>query len=152
MFLDNDTFRTVIDSTPLVALDLIIQSKDDLVLLGKRNNRPAKDYWFVPGGRILKNESLAAAFARLTKNELGQVFSISSSTLIGAYDHFYGDSVFGETPSTHYVVIAYRLESRQLLNLPKAQHSDYCWLTVDELLVHPDVHPNTKAYFTKDAS
>lgn len=41
------------------------------VLLGQRLNRPAQGYWFVPGGRIHKDETMTQAFARLTKEELG---------------------------------------------------------------------------------
>jgi colanic acid biosynthesis protein WcaH len=72
MFLDKETFSTVIESTPLVSIDLVIKNQQGQALLGQRLNRPAKGFWFVPGGRVLKNESLAAAFKRLTLDELGQ--------------------------------------------------------------------------------
>ncbi len=148
MFLDNTTFTTVLASTPLVSIDLLIENQRGQILLGRRNNRPAQGFWFVPGGRILKNETLASAFERLTLNELGLKFSIGDATLQGPYDHFYTDSVFGAAPSTHYVAIAYRLRVAQLVNLPQEQHADYQWFSVKELLSHPDVHPHTKAYFS----
>ncbi|WP_324295571.1 NUDIX domain-containing protein [Rheinheimera sp. UJ51] len=62
MFLDNSTFSTVLASTPLVSIDLLIENTKGEILLGERKNRPAQGFWFVPSGRILKNESLAAAF------------------------------------------------------------------------------------------
>lgn len=147
MFLDNETFSTVIASTPLVSIDLVVQNSAGDVLLGERLNRPAQGNWFVPGGRILKNESLSAAFARLTLAELGKAFSIEQATLQGPYDHFYTDSVFGDTPSTHYVAIAYRLTIHEALALPPEQHSAYRWFSIPALLAHEHVHPNTKAYF-----
>ena len=61
MFLDKSTFTTVIDSSPLVSIDLVVLDREGNVLLGERLNRPAQGYWFVPGGRITKNESLADA-------------------------------------------------------------------------------------------
>jgi colanic acid biosynthesis protein WcaH len=70
-FLEKQVFTTVIDSTPLVSIDLLVENTDGKVLLGYRNNRPAKGYWFVPGGRILKDESMDDAFKRLTLAELG---------------------------------------------------------------------------------
>ncbi|MCC5450284.1 GDP-mannose mannosyl hydrolase [Rheinheimera sp. UJ51] len=149
MFLDNSTFSTVLDSTPLVSIDLLIENTKGEILLGERKNRPAQGYWFVPGGRILKNESLAAAFARLTLAELGESFSLSEASLQGPYDHFYDDSVFGETPSTHYVAIAYRLKVTSLNALPKEQHSGYRWFSLAELLSDNAVHQHTKAYFLK---
>ena len=71
MFLDKETFRTVVRSAPLVSIDLVVINSQGQVLLGQRTNRPAQGFWFVPGGRILKNEAMAAAFLRLSKAELG---------------------------------------------------------------------------------
>lgn len=147
MFLDSDTFASILESTPLVSLDFIVENEIGEILLGERNNRPAKGFWFVPGGRILKNESLASAFKRLTLNELGTGFSIEKAKLVGPYDHFYNDSVFGESPSTHYVAIAYRIKVLNLPSLPLVQHSSYRWFNIDQLVTSECVHLNTKTYF-----
>ena len=56
MLLDKDTFSTVIQNTPLISIDLIVENKKGQILLGKRVNEPALGYWFVPGGRIFKDE------------------------------------------------------------------------------------------------
>lgn len=149
MFLDKETFSTVLKSTPLVALDFIVSNPEGKVLLGNRLNRPAQGYWFVPGGRIYKNEAIATAFARLTLAELGQEFVYSQARLFGAYDHFYTDSVFGEGISTHYVVLAHQFSVQQLDHLPVQQHDSYAWFEVEQLLADERVHPNTKAYFIK---
>lgn len=52
------------------------------------------------------------------------------------------------------LVLAHRLNAEQHLpglgglnNLPKAQHNDYVWMPVAELLNNPQVHEHTKAYF-----
>lgn len=100
--LDADTFKTVVSNTPLISIDLVIENSRNELLLGLRNNRPAKDYWFVPGGRIRKGESLDAAFTRITQAELGRIFSRTDARMLGAFEHFYDDSVFGESPGTHY--------------------------------------------------
>ncbi|HGY7193620.1 TPA: NUDIX domain-containing protein, partial [Escherichia coli] len=63
MFLDDNAFKNIIRNTPLISIDLIIQNEKDEYLVGKRNNRPARGFWFVPGGRILKDESLDNGFA-----------------------------------------------------------------------------------------
>ncbi|MBR9907045.1 MAG: GDP-mannose mannosyl hydrolase [Gammaproteobacteria bacterium] len=147
MFLSKEVFTTVLDSTPLVSIDLVVQNPQGQILLGERKNRPAQGYWFVPGGRILKNESLAEAFKRLTLGELGEAFAITDAVLHGPYDHFYTDSVFGEQPATHYVALAYRLSVAELASLPDEQHSGYRWFSVEELLADERVHKHTKAYF-----
>ena len=149
MFLDKETFTTVISSTPLVSIDLVVVNKHGKALLGKRLNRPAQEYWFVPGGRILKDERLDTAFKRLTLAELGTEFSIEQATLQGPYTHLYDDNVFGNEFSTHYVAISYRLiVDESELNLPlDEQHDNYQWFEQSELLNSTQVHLHTKWYF-----
>ena len=150
MLLNKATFTTVIDSTPLVSIDLVVINEQRQALLGERLNRPAQGYWFVPGGRILKSESLESAFKRLTLDELGYELKIEDAELLGPYDHFYDDSVFGEHIKTHYVAIAYivRVPAEQLNNLPiNEQHSNYKWFAIDSLTNNQQVHIHTKQYF-----
>jgi colanic acid biosynthesis protein WcaH len=66
-YLIDSDIKTVIRLAPLVSIDLIIRDGANRVLLGLRNNEPAKGYFFVPGGIILKDEPLADAFTRIMK-------------------------------------------------------------------------------------
>ena len=43
-YLEGDLFKTIIDNTPLVSVDLIVKHEGK-VLLGKRVNKPAQGYW-----------------------------------------------------------------------------------------------------------
>ena len=148
MFLPEDTFKKIIASTPLISIDLVVQNKQGEVLLGLRNNRPAQGYWFVPGGRILKDESMSDAFKRLTLNELGTALEQSQGELIGPFEHFYEDNIMGTDFSTHYVVLGYRLViDPNELSLPKEQHDQYVWLAIGALLTDPLVHKHTRWYF-----
>ncbi|WP_304641026.1 GDP-mannose mannosyl hydrolase [Pseudomonas sp.] len=151
MHLDSDRFRQVVTSAPLVSIDLLVCDSDGRVLLGQRLNRPAIGYWFVPGGRIYKNETLDAAFERITLVELGRTFRRSQARLLGIYEHFYEDSVFGtqgEAPDTHYVVAGYRLDlpAGASLTPPRQQHDAYLWWEAEAMLASPEVHDNSKAY------
>ena len=60
MFLDKKDFSELIKKAPLIAIDLCIVHKR-CILLGKRINNPAKNFFFVPGGRVLKNEKIKNA-------------------------------------------------------------------------------------------
>ncbi|MBQ4799508.1 GDP-mannose mannosyl hydrolase [Pseudoalteromonas sp. MMG006] len=144
-----NTFKTVIKSTPLVSIDLIVRNNNNDILLGKRKNRPAKKAWFVPGGRILKDEKFDSAFRRLISDELG-LFQVESK-FKGVYQHFYNDNFSDENFSTHYVVLAYEIYfDGDLLSLPIEQHSEYKWFTERELLLNDNVHKHTKWYFQHD--
>jgi colanic acid biosynthesis protein WcaH len=152
MFLDKEVFSTVIESTPLVSIDLVVLNKQGQALLGQRLNKPAQGNWFVPGGRILKDEAMADAFKRLTKDELGSEYSIDQAELLGPFDHFYIDNVFSEEFSTHYVAIAYVLKlDLELNNLPmNIQHNGYKWFDIEALKIDEQVHLNTKRYFNAE--
>lgn len=150
MFLEQPLFSQVIASTPLVSIDLLVSNSAGEFLVGQRLNRPAKGFWFVPGGRIMKNEPLAVAFARLTAAELGFELPFNQAQLQGVYDHFYNDYVFGEGVSTHYVALAYRLKAEFALDkLPDRQHNAYRWLSINAIMHESTVHAHTKAYFNK---
>jgi colanic acid biosynthesis protein WcaH len=142
--LDDQIFKTVVDSAPLISIDILIK-KDNKILLGKRINRPAQGYFFSIGGRINKNESIDNAMARVALNELNIDLN-STPEFIGVFEHFYDDSIY-ENVSTHYVNIAYEYEMEETPDLPTEQHSEYKWFTIDELLESKQVHKYVKNYF-----
>ena len=151
--LDDTTFKTIIDSAPLISIDILLK-KDNKFLLGKRINKPAQGYFFSTGGRVNKNETIDSAMARIAKNELNiELFSSIPPRevkyipkFIGIFEHFYDDSIY-ENVSTHYVNLAYEYKVKEIPDLPAEQHSEYKWFTIDELLDSKQVHKYTKDYF-----
>ena len=77
----------MIKNSPLASIDLIVRDFDDRILLGRRINEPAKGMWFVPGGRIHKNESVDEAFTRISLSELGIEYRRSQSRFIGVFEN-----------------------------------------------------------------
>ncbi|MBL0464127.1 GDP-mannose mannosyl hydrolase [Aeromonas veronii] len=147
-WLDKAQFQQIVAATPLISLDLIVRNGQGQVLLGRRLNRPAQGYWFVPGGRVRKDERLDAAFLRLTQEELGLAARRESARLLGPYEHFYADNFSGTEFTTHYVVLGYELAWQgQQYALPISQHDQYRWFEVVDLLQDPSVHQHTKDYF-----
>jgi len=142
--LDDTTFKTIIDSAPLISIDILLK-KDNKFLLGRRVNKPAQGYFFSTGGRINKNESIDNAMARVALNELNIELK-SIPKFIGVFEHFYDDSIY-KNVSTHYVDIAYEYKVKEIPDLPTEQHSEYKWFTIDELLESKQVHKYTKDYF-----
>lgn len=147
MFLDDQTFKCIVESTPLVSIDLIVKYKEK-ILLGKRKNKPAKGYYFTLGGRIRKNESFAQAQKRIASEEIG-IELIQNLQFVGVFEHFYDDSIFDKV-STHYVNHGYLLElEREIVDLPIEQHNSYKWFSIEELLGSDEVHQYVKDYFKK---
>lgn len=145
--LTGSAFAALVRDAPLVSLDLIVRNANNEILLGFRRNKPAQDMWFVPGGRVRKNETLDFAFARLTTEELGFALPRNKAEFLGVYEHFYTDSAVGDDISTHYVVLAYSINwNGELSILPKAQHSQYCWAKPERMAQDVTVHANSRAY------
>ncbi|HNO59933.1 MAG TPA: GDP-mannose mannosyl hydrolase [Plasticicumulans sp.] len=148
MWLEREDFRTAVRLSPLVSIDLVVRDAAGRVLLGWRNNRPAQHCWFVPGGSIRKQETLDAAFRRISHDELGLDCERVEARWLGVYEHFYDDHFAGTDFGTHYVVLGHELAvGSGLTTLPDAQHARWRWFEVDELLASPEVHRHSKWYF-----
>ena len=146
MRLNDKVFQCIVENTPLISIDLIVEY-DGKILLGKRKNRPAKGYFFTTGGRIFKNESIDNAIERIVKEELSYN-SPKYLSFIGVFEHFYDDGIF-ENTTTHYINLAYRCKINTIENLPKEQHETYRLFGVEELLASEIVHKYVKDYFKK---
>ncbi len=148
--LKSNLFISILKNSPLTSIDLIIKNRTQEVLLGLRKNRPAKGYWFVPGGRIYKDESIANAFKRISKNELGIEYNIGESRFLGVFEHFYSDNRFNEDFSTHYIVLGFEIMLEKTPVSVDEQHEAFRWFDMVALLNDPSVHRYTKDYFRQE--
>ena len=148
MLLDKKSFLNIIDKTPLCSIDILIKVKNKY-LFGLRKNRPAKNYYFVPGGRILKNENYESTIKRILKNELSLSIKNIKYKLIGVYDHIYKDNVFSEKKiNTHYFVCAILIEFKKELKIKNDnQHYKFILQTKSEVLKNKKIHKFSKIYF-----
>ena len=124
--LESRSFKVIVENALLVSIDLCLVS-DSKILLGKRNNEPLKGNWFTPGGRIHKNESWQHALLRICEVEVGlRGILIEDFSLMGVWDHFYINSVFGKVISTHYVNLPHytNFKFRPEITLDN-QHGDF---------------------------
>ena len=147
--LQSSSFMAMVESMPLVSVDLVLVRDGKEVLLGYRNNRPAQGCWFVPGGRILKNETRVDALRRVAQRELGLSLKGLAVEFVGPYEHFYPDCCAGDVGvSTHYVVLAHRihLPTGFSVELGDDQHEELRWWLLSEAAVHPEVHEYSRAY------
>lgn len=148
MWLPDETFKSVIQHTPLISIDLIVRNEQGQVLLGKRVNAPAKGYWFVPGGRMRKNETLDDAFVRLVREDLGIESGVTraDAKFLGVFEHFYDDCVFGDDISTHYIVLAYTLSLTGIKRIHNvSQHHELKW--TEKSVIEKNAHYYSKLYF-----
>ena len=147
---EREHFVELLRGLPLVSVDLVLVRGGTEILLGLRTNRPAQGSWFVPGGRILKDEPRADALKRVAARELG-IANIAGlkPLLLGVFEHFYPDCFAGDIGvSTHYVVIAHRIDVPLGFEVPSCdnQHAELRWWPIAEAAASADVHRYTRDY------
>lgn len=159
MFLNKKEFISLIKNAPLISIDFCVVFEGKL-LLGKRKNPPAQNVYFVPGGRIQKNETLKSAQKRLLADEIGLInlSHIKNIKFMGIYEHFYEDNFLGQNDfNTHYIVHAYKIELNDLnqINYSKfqEQHDIYKWLSIKDHFLDKsnkiNIHKYTQNYIKK---
>ena len=144
-----EEFKTVVKNTPLVSIDFIIVNEENKILLGRRVNKPAMNFLFTLGGRVYKDEKLEDAKKRVLKDETNLNLEDFNPLFLGTFEHFYKESFVDENISTHYVNLAYEIKVSHMQDLPKKQHNNYVWLSLEELLNSNEVHNYVKDYFKK---
>ena len=65
-----EQYNQIIENVPIACVDVAIISQG-AVLLVLRNDPPAKNKWWLPGGRILKGEMMRDAAVRKAEEEVG---------------------------------------------------------------------------------
>jgi colanic acid biosynthesis protein WcaH len=145
--LDSQTFKTVVENTPLISLDICLVSGGQ-ILLGRRNNEPLKGVWFTPGGRIHKNESWRAALERIVRIELNLTLpALVPFRLMGVWDHFYPNSTCDEKISTHYVNLPHFviLQSKPSVT-GDDQHIEFDWFDLIKVANGEGFHTYVREY------
>ena len=145
--LDAQTFKTVIENTPLVSIDLCLICNGQ-ILLGKRSNEPLKGTWFTPGGRIHKNETWQGALLRIAEVELGlSGIAVEDFSLMGVWDHFYNNSALDQNTSTHYVNLPHYagFQSEPEITLDD-QHAEFEWFDLSVVADDEKFHRYMRQY------
>ena len=71
MLIEKDLYSKIREVIPTFCVDLVVTNWKNEFLLIKRTQSPAKGQWWLPGGRVYKNETLRNAVLRKGKEEIG---------------------------------------------------------------------------------
>ena len=111
-----DFYRKIVDVIPILCVDVVIRDKDRFLLV-KRANEPVRGRWWVPGGRVLKGETITTAAKRKMKEELG--INVKLLEPLGYYEKHFKKNEFGLESGIHtvsIVVLAKLLSSKVKLD------------------------------------
>ena len=120
---------------PIVCVDIAIVSRSGCLLV-RRSNAPARDAWWLPGGRVMKGERLRDAATRKAREEVGLACDI------GPLIHT-AETIFEDGPgdiAVHSVNVCFLLHQigDDAVRLD-GDHSDYRWVQEADPALHPYV-------------
>lgn len=139
-WVSDEDWKTVVSNVPIVSIDLVVLTPNGVVL-GRRKNEPAKDQWFVPGGRVHKGEQLDRAAKRIARKELGVKIKICER--LGVYEHLYETSEISNVGGKHYVPVGYVVSTEATSFSTDSQHADLRIFSREDL---PKLHEYVEAY------
>lgn len=101
--IEEDLYKDIIHALPILCVDLLIKNSEGKYLLHLRDNEPLKNEWWVPGGRVHKEEKIHSAASRKCKEELG--FVITNWKIVGIYEDTYERNSFNTPTIFHGVSV-----------------------------------------------
>jgi len=129
-----ELYEQILENMPICCLDIIVY-RNKKILLVRRKNKPAKDNWWVLGGRLLKREKLKEGVKRKVKEEAG--IQIDEPEFVGVQEYFSKDSKFDNVRTgTHTIGLIFKceLKNNQEIKLDSTS-SDFKWIDkIDEEL------------------
>ena len=117
-----ESYKKIVDVMPILCVDAVIVYKGNFLLV-KRKNQPLKGRWWVPGGRVLKGETMEKAVKRKIREEVG--IDIKVLTPLGYYEVFHKENDFGLKSGIHELSIVF-LATPLSLDI-KLDHQSSAW-------------------------
>ena len=129
-------YNQILEIMPIICVDGVIINNENEILFLKRENEPAKNEWWFPGGRLLKNEKLEDAIIRKVKEETN--LDVEVVKYIGTTETIFDKGPF-DIP-VHTVNFTYQLKLISIDIKIDNLHSDYIWSDkINELKLNKEI-------------
>ncbi len=127
MIIDENDYIKIMETMPVVCVDgLIVNNKKEFLLV-KRNNEPLKGQYWLPGGRLHKNETLENSIKRKIYEELRCEVKIIKS--LGYFEEFFGETKQNVNSGFHAISIVFLLKLLSSDILLDNQSDDWKWFS-----------------------
>ena len=126
-------YKKIYKKTTIVCVDLVVRHGKKFLLV-KRKNAPAKGEWFLPGGRVFKNEKLEEAAVRKSKEEIGLRGTVKK--FLGIGEHFEAGRFRGIRG--HVISFVFLLEPKNIKPVQlDLQSESFGWFSTIDKKLHP---------------
>lgn len=118
-------YKMILENMPIVCIDSVIVNIKGEYLLVKRNNHPLKGEYWLPGGRLMKNETLRKAVKRKMHQELG--IDVEIERLLGFFETVFKKTSMDVAGGFHAVSFVFLLKPLQEKIVLDHQSSSWKW-------------------------
>jgi colanic acid biosynthesis protein WcaH len=125
MKLSYEDYKKFLSSMPIVCVDCLVVNDNGEYLLVKRKNEPLKGEYWVPGGRLQKNERLADAVRRKMREEIGVDVDIIEN--VGFFEEFFDKTEQNAEGGVHSISVVYRVKPKSYDIKLDDQSDDWGW-------------------------
>lgn len=108
--LSYEDFLKSFELAPRLAIELLVESPKGELLLLKRDKEPFVGKWHLPGGFLLKDETLNDCIKRLGQDELGVMMDMSQMERCELFETLKGD------PRGHVLHYPVRIKMEKIAN------------------------------------
>lgn len=126
LLIPDEKYKEIIALMPIVCIDVAIEFNNKILLI-RRKNEPAAGQWWLPGGRLHKNETLENCALRKAIEETGLYCKL------GPMIH-YSSTIFETVHSVNFVYLLFANSDKVKLDDTSV---DYKWVSQDEGNYHP---------------
>ncbi|MBA7700025.1 GDP-mannose mannosyl hydrolase [subsurface metagenome] len=127
-------YKKILENIPVCCVDIVVCHNNKVILI-LRKTKPVKDKWWLPGGRIYKNEKLEEAAIRKVYEEIGLKVRIEKK--IGVYETMFHDGPFNDF-GVHTINICFLAKSEENPSIKlNKHHLKYKWIVKIEKDLHP---------------
>jgi len=123
-YLPEQEYLNIIDHIPLCCVDVIVVHNKKVLLI-KRGQSEPKSVWWLPGGRIYKNETWEAAVKRKVKAETG--FDVRIVSQSKSYEDFVKEKVPSGIHCITTVFVTVPIDTSIVVSLDETI-DDYKWI------------------------
>ena len=127
MFIKETFYKDIIQSIPILCVDIIIKNEKEEFLLIKRSNQPLKGEFWLVGGRINQGEYAEDAAQRKLMQEVG--IQKDKFKFVGVYEGIFDVDPFDKVDNTYHtigLVFEIQINSQTEINLDE-QSSEWKW-------------------------
>ena len=127
MLIKKNLYNKIIQSIPILCVDIIVKNHSRFLLL-KRNNEPLKNSFYLPGGRVFKGENLHSSAARKLLEETGINVKKNDLEIVGIYQDNFRKNAFENNVKYSTISIVFIYEMFSYKNIVyDTQSSDFKW-------------------------